>query len=135
VQENAETAKGTFTCLIDGKPFKATIAGATIENKLSDGILQVVGTNDKDAVELILTEKEVKNSAVINGEGGVGLNTTDATKMKSYVIMPDAQATVKISTRTTTQVSGTFSFTAVDDVSGGKVTVTEGKFNVTIEKN
>jgi hypothetical protein len=134
ITTEGEVTKGTLTCLIDGKPFKATFAGATIESKLSDGILQVAGFNDKDAIELILTDKEAKTGASITGEGGVGFNTADAGKMKSYVIMPDAPANIKIQNRTATQVSGTFSFTALDDVSGGKIKVTDGKFDVNIEK-
>jgi hypothetical protein len=135
--EPSEATLGTFSFTANGQTYNANkLAGATTEHKLSDGILQVVGGTDNIMVELILTDAEAKTGATIKCEGGISFNYNDMSKAKNYIILPNQQGTIKITSRTANKVSGTFYFTAVTDLtgSGNKINVTDGKFNVTIEK-
>lgn len=122
-----------FTCAIDSLPFKASLAVATVEDELSDGVLQLLATDEKNriSIELILRDLEAQSGKTILAEGGIFFEATGRT----YMIDPKEQAKVHITARTGNKVSGTFSFMAYEDLyhaGQSMVSVTEGRFEVEI---
>lgn len=133
VNQIAPASEAIFTCRVAGTHFKATLAGATVENELSDGILQLFAVDEASqlSVELIMDDAEAKTGKTLQAEGGVLYLRSG----KTYAIAPDNQATVVITARSATRVSGTFYFKAYEDlfqVGKGMLPVTEGRFDVEI---
>lgn len=120
---------------MDGVPFKASLAVATVEDDLSDGVLQIIAIDEKNKihVELILSDLEALPGKTVPSEGGIFFEATG----KTFIIDPKEKAPVRITARTGNKVSGTFSFKAYEDLyhaGQGRVSVTEGRFEVEIEE-
>jgi hypothetical protein len=129
-EDLSSNTKSMLTCTIGGTSFLTSLAGARVENTISIGTLQIVGYDDNgNAVELLLDDKTAISGKNVDAEGGVIF------KGKNYAILPEKPGQVTISKRTKTNVSGTFSFNAVQDIINqtGSISVTNGKFDVTIE--
>lgn len=125
----------TFTCTVAGKAFKASFAGARIEDAISDGTLQLFAIDEKAeiSIELLLDEKTALTGKTVDAEGGLAYTASG----KTYVITPDRKAKVNISLRSGDVVKGSFSFTADEDLlNPGKstISVSDGKFELKIEK-
>lgn len=134
-ESNTDSNSSIFTCTVAGKAFKATLAGASIEDAVSDGTLQFFAIDEKAeiSIELLLDEKMAQTGKTLDAEGGVAYTASG----KTYVITPDRKANVNISLRSGDVVKGTFSFTADEDLlNPGKntISVSDGKFELKIEK-
>ncbi len=127
---DTNTSTSTFNCKIDGQYFEDNTAAAIIENQISDGLIQIFATKNDRSVELIFDEKVATPGSTSELEGGVSIAG------KSYIIDGEKKGMIKITSRSESNISGTFSFEAVDDLITvtKKVQVSEGNFNVAIGK-
>ncbi|GAB2555871.1 DUF6252 domain-containing protein [Spirosoma areae] len=128
-QSTTQTTSGFFT-KIDGKEFRPDLGYARVAAPGNDGYYAIYGLDSQtsDVIMIALPYSALigthKLSYVNFGAFSLG-NGTDSFSTR---VQP-GEGTVTITNMTTTDVEGTFSFTAYSD-KGVKRAITEGKFKV-----
>jgi hypothetical protein len=123
------TATGFFT-KIDGKDFQPDLVYSRVAAPGIDGYYAIYGLDSRtsDVVMIALPYSALIGTHQLSYVNFGVLSPGNGTDSFSTRVQPGA-GTVTITNMTTTNVEGTFSFTAYSD-KGVKRTLTEGRFNV-----
>jgi hypothetical protein len=123
---------GTMTAQVNGSAWTATITKRAFTG--GGGLITVQGQDGSNRIITIVARAAAPGTyslAIGNGLGHNALYTVAASSWST--LLQGGTGTFTITTFTTTQVTGTFSFTAISNVSGtAPVQVTNGQFDLPI---
>ncbi|QHV93921.1 DUF6252 family protein [Spirosoma endbachense] len=128
-QSTTQTTSG-FSTKVDGKDFIPDLVYAKVVAPGNDGYYAIYGLDSKtsDVVMIALPYSALVGTHKLSYVNFGVLSLGNGSDSFSTRVQP-GDGTVTITKMTTTDVEGTFSFTAYSD-KGVKRTITEGKFNV-----
>ena len=119
-----------FYTKVDGKEFRPDLVYARVAAPGNDGYYAIYGLDSKtsDVVMIALPYTALVGTHKLSYANFGVFSLGNGTNSFSTRVQP-GDGTVTITKMTTTDVEGTFSFTAYSD-KGVKLTITEGKFSV-----
>ncbi|GAB3994396.1 hypothetical protein GCM10028807_32090 [Spirosoma daeguense] len=127
------TSSVAFSTKVDGKDFKPDFAYAKISFPGNDGYYGIYGLDSKtsDVAVIALPNSAQVGTHELSSISFGSFSKGNGTESYSTVVKPGT-GTVTITKKTSTEIVGTFSFTAYSD-KGVKITLTDGTFNVPIK--
>jgi hypothetical protein len=127
---------GTLICKIDGKEFTTNLGFSTKTTSSGTTILQVSGVSSNGSQSVILSISKFTGAKKYDVDGLTVATSLLVNSLDLYYGFSDTNniSTVTITKETSTNVEGTFSFSAKKITSSSTISkVTEGKFNAKIQ--
>lgn len=127
----ASAGAGTMTAQVNGSAWTATITKRAF---VSGGLLSVQGQDGSNRIITIVARASGSGTYSLSVGNGIGHNALYTVAPNSWgTALVGGIGTLTITTLTASQVTGTFSFTAISNVSGTPpVQVANGQFDLPI---